>query len=251
MSSYKWFSILSELDKQIFLPYLFFFFSAQVTPSYTVSARPHRSSGAPGRGWWSTAEASSPPRWGSPWQTPCSAPRTSSRCSTPYASTSRECCSRPARYSRRPAFSEARTSARGHRKVALSSHAIFFPPDHWHLAWGKHLCQIIQSLNILTWNCRRFKFASVQIWCDHIPLYPVTVHQTATPTSDLKAVPLPQINDTQEHIILNEALARPPESHSDTQHLTAHNEHSSESSNCPHTESLQYPSKIWHPHCFS
>lgn len=65
----------------------------------------------------------------------------------------------------------------------------------------------------------------------------MTVHQTATPTSDLKAVPLPQINDTQEHIILNEALARPPESHSDTQHLTAHNEHSSESSNCPHTES--------------
>uniref|UniRef100_H3CGI7 Sigma non-opioid intracellular receptor 1 n=1 Tax=Tetraodon nigroviridis TaxID=99883 RepID=H3CGI7_TETNG len=76
--------------------------STPATPSCDPSARPRRSSGAPGRGWWNTAAASSRPRWDSLWRTLCSARRISSPCSTPSASTPGACCWRPARCSPRP-----------------------------------------------------------------------------------------------------------------------------------------------------
>lgn len=87
----------------------------QATRSCTLLARPRRSSGAPGRGWWSTAEASSHPRWDSLWRTLCSARRTSSPCSTPSGSTPRVCCWRLARCSPRPERSEAAGQRPGHR----------------------------------------------------------------------------------------------------------------------------------------
>ncbi|CAF92833.1 unnamed protein product, partial [Tetraodon nigroviridis] len=80
----------------------------QATPSCDPSARPRRSSGAPGRGWWNTAAASSRPRWDSLWRTLCSARRISSPCSTPSASTPGACCWRPARCSPRPGPPEGR-----------------------------------------------------------------------------------------------------------------------------------------------
>lgn len=91
------------------------FLLLQATRSCTLLARPHRSSGAPGRGWWSTAEASSHPRWDSLWRTLCSARRISSPCSTPSGSTPRVCCWRLARCSPRPERSEAAGQRPGHR----------------------------------------------------------------------------------------------------------------------------------------
>ncbi len=48
----------------------------QETLSCMRPETPRQCSGAPGPGWWSTAEDSFPPRWDSLWPTPSSAPRT-------------------------------------------------------------------------------------------------------------------------------------------------------------------------------
>lgn len=93
-----------------------FLLLVQATRSCTLLARPRRSSGAPGRGWWNTAEASSRPRWDSVWRTLCSARRTSSPCSTPSGSTPRACCWRPARCLLRPARSKAAGQTPEHQR---------------------------------------------------------------------------------------------------------------------------------------
>lgn len=103
----------------------------QATPLYTLWVKPHRYSGAPGRGWWSTAEVSSPQRLVLLWQTPCSAPRTSSPCFTLSVPTLRVCCWRLVPFSQRPEFSKAWLNlGHLHRDVSLIVPYHFSYPKH-------------------------------------------------------------------------------------------------------------------------